>query len=73
MLIQPECFPDQALYPVAKYCRTDFSAGCYAQPPVIPSVWPDKENKVFCLISSAMQVAGLELGSSGQPQVTGKI
>ena len=73
MLIQPECFPDQALYPVAKYCRTDFSAGRDPQSPVIPVVWPDKDNKVFCLITPATRVAGLELGSSDQPQVPGKI
>jgi len=73
VLIQPECFPDQAFDPVAKYCRTDFSARRDPQSPVIQAVSPDKDNKVFCLITPAIQVAGLELGPSGQPQVLGKI
>ena len=73
MLIQPECFPDQALYPVAKHCRADFSACRDTQTPVIPSVGPDKYYKMFCLITPAAHIAGLELGSSDQPQVLGKI
>jgi len=73
MFIQPESLPDQAFNPVAKYCRTDFFAGRDPQSPVIPVVWPDKDNKVFCLITPATRVAGLELGSSDQPQVLGKI
>ena len=72
VLIQSESLPDQAFYPVAQYSRTDFSACRYSQAPVIPAVGPGKYDKMLCLITPAVQVAGLELGSSGQPQVFGK-
>jgi len=72
VLVKPENLPHQAFYPVANYRRAGFSARRDSQPPVIPVVGQDKYNKMFCLITSAAQIAGLELEFSDQPQVLGE-